>query len=46
MSRSPLTYNQFKNIRYQPFLDLMGMIVADNLKTIPYMDRLSESEQQ
>ncbi len=29
----PEVYNQFKNIRYQPFFDLMNMISSEDLKT-------------
>lgn len=32
MPWNPTIYNQFKNIRYQPFFDLMGMISDDGLK--------------
>jgi trans-aconitate 2-methyltransferase len=32
MPWNPEVYNQFKNIRYQPFFDLMAMISADGLK--------------
>ncbi len=31
MPWNPEKYNQFKNIRYQPFFDLMGLISADGL---------------
>lgn len=34
MPWNPSTYNQFKNIRYQPFFDLMGMLTGDNLKNV------------
>lgn len=33
MPWNPDTYNQFKNIRYQPFFDLAENILAENLKT-------------
>ncbi|SMC37587.1 methyltransferase domain-containing protein [Moheibacter sediminis] len=33
MPWNPDTYNQFKNIRYQPFFDLMELISSENLKT-------------
>jgi len=33
MPWNPNIYNQFKTIRYQPFLDLMGMISDEDLKT-------------
>jgi len=32
MPWNPEVYNQFKNIRYQPFFDLMNLISSDNLK--------------
>jgi len=32
MPWNPEVYNQFKNIRYQPFFDLMQLISADGLK--------------
>lgn len=32
MPWNPEVYNQFKNIRYQPFFDLMNLISPDNLK--------------
>ena len=32
MPWDPEKYNQFKNIRYQPFFDLMGMIAAEGLE--------------
>lgn len=32
MPWNPDTYNQFKNIRYQPFFDLLGLISADGLQ--------------
>ena len=32
MPWNPETYNQFKNIRYKPFFDLMEMLSADGLK--------------
>lgn len=32
MPWNPEVYNQFKNIRYQPFFDLMELISADGLK--------------
>ena len=32
MPWNPQVYNQFKNIRYQPFFDLADMITADSLK--------------
>ena len=32
MPWNPEIYNQFKNIRYQPFYDLADLISADNLK--------------
>lgn len=32
MPWDPEVYNQFKNIRYQPFFDLMNLISPDNLK--------------
>lgn len=31
MPWNPVTYNQFKNIRYQPFFDLMNLISPENL---------------
>ncbi len=31
MPWNPEIYNQFKNIRYQPFFDLMGLISEENL---------------
>lgn len=31
MPWNPEIYNQFKNIRYQPFIDLMGLISDENL---------------
>ncbi|WP_317619149.1 hypothetical protein [Chryseobacterium foetidum] len=33
MPWNPDTYNQFKNIRYQPFFDLAENISSENLKT-------------
>lgn len=33
MPWNPEKYNQFKNIRYQPFFDLMELISHENLKT-------------
>lgn len=33
MPWNPDIYNQFKNIRYQPFFDLMELISSQNLKT-------------
>lgn len=33
MPWNPDTYNQFKDIRYQPFYDLMAMIKADGMET-------------
>lgn len=33
MPWNPEKYNQFKNIRYQPFFDLMELISPENLKT-------------
>lgn len=32
MPWNPEIYNQFKNIRYQPFFDLMNLISSENLK--------------
>jgi trans-aconitate 2-methyltransferase len=32
MPWNPEVYNQFKNIRYQPFFDLMNLISSENLK--------------
>lgn len=32
MPWNPEIYNQFKNIRYQPFFDLMNLILSENLK--------------
>jgi len=32
MPWNPAIYNQFKNIRYQPFFDLMNLISSENLK--------------
>ena len=32
MPWNPETYNQFKNIRYQPFFDLKDLIVDENLR--------------
>lgn len=32
MPWSPEIYNQFKNIRYQPFFDLMNLISSENLR--------------
>lgn len=32
MPWNPETYNQFKDIRYKPFFDLMGLISGENLK--------------
>ena len=34
MPWNPEIYNQFKNIRYQPFFDLMNLISSENLKTV------------
>lgn len=31
MPWNPEVYNQFKNIRYQPFFDLMNLVAAENL---------------
>lgn len=33
MPWNPRTYNQFKEIRYQPFFDLAGLISSENLKS-------------
>lgn len=33
MPWDPEKYNQYKNVRYQPFFDLMKMISAENLET-------------
>ena len=34
MPWNPEVYNQFKNIRYQPFFDLMSLISEENLKKV------------